>query len=226
MKYNPAIHHRRSIRLQGYDYAQAGAYFVTMVAKHRACLFGEIVGGEMRLNRAGKIVCQEWQRLEQRLPQIQLGTFVVMPNHIHAIVIINDFVGATRPGPKGTRSDGVGATRPGPERRDICVGAGSDAARSSRDGSPLRDGAGPGGARSGRDGPPLRNGPARGSLGAIIGQFKSRVTKRLWSQVPIWQRNYYERIIRSQDELERIHLYIEANPIQWAKDWENSENPQ
>lgn len=186
MKYNPAIHHRRSIRLQGYDYAQAGAYFVTIVAKHRACLFGEIVGGEMRLNRAGKIVCQEWQRLEQRFPQIQLGTFVVMPYHIHAIVIINDFVGATHSGPEGR---GAGA------------------------------GAGPDAVHSGGDGSPLRNGPARGSLGAIIGQFKSRVTKRLWSQpgwsqVPIWQRNYYEHIIRRQDELERIHLYIEANPIQ------------
>lgn len=78
MKFDPARRHRRSIRLKGYDYTQAGAYFVTVVAKERAHLFGEIVDGKVRLSAAGRIVQQEWQRLEQRFPNIHLGAFVMM----------------------------------------------------------------------------------------------------------------------------------------------------
>ena len=86
MKFDPKIHHRRSIRVQGYDYTQAGAYFVTIVAWQRENLFGEVVNGEMILNNLGQIAYGEWERLEKRFKPVELGAFVIMPNHIHIII--------------------------------------------------------------------------------------------------------------------------------------------
>ena len=88
--YDPLKHHRRSIRLKGYDYSQAGAYFVTVVAWWRECLFGEIEGGEMHLNAFGSLVDNEWQRLAQRFDRVVTGEFIVMPNHLHGILFIGD----------------------------------------------------------------------------------------------------------------------------------------
>ena len=96
MEFDPQKHHRKSIRLQGYDYSQAGAYFVTIVAWGRECLFGEITDGEMKLNNAGKIVQWEWLELPKRFGFIELGAYVVMPNHFHGILIFHETVGATR----------------------------------------------------------------------------------------------------------------------------------
>ena len=194
MKYNPAIYHRRSIRLPGYDYSQAGAYYVTIVTQGRQCLFGEVVDGEMKKNAAGKIVQWEWERVAQRFKFIELGAFVVMPNHVHGIIIIHDTVGATRPGLTGALSN----------VQDLHTNISKDP-----DGSPL----------------PAR-GPAPSSLGTIVGQFKSRVTKRLWkistlAGTPIWQRNYYEHIVRNDDDANRIYTYIQSNPSRWADDEEN-----
>jgi putative transposase len=91
-KYNPNKHHRKSIRLKGHDYSQAGLYFITICVQDRACLFGKVVNGEMKLNDAGVMVKNEWLKLPQRFPNIQLHEFVVMPNHFHAIM---EIVGAT-----------------------------------------------------------------------------------------------------------------------------------
>jgi REP element-mobilizing transposase RayT len=220
MKFDPQRHHRRSIRLHGYDYSQAGAYYVTIVAQGRACLFGEIVNGQMRLNAAGRIVQWEWQRLGQRFPNVQLDAFIVMPNHIHGIILIRaDGVGAKQLGQ-------VGATRPG---QTECI-SGEDIMPDEKpvgnDGSPLREDTVPDEASVGNDGSPVPNGPVPGSLGAMIGQFKSRVTKRLWAKpglsgIPVWQRNYYEHIIRNENERIRIRGYIESNPVNWDDDDEN-----
>ena len=79
MTYNPDKHHRRSIRLAGYDYTQAGGYHVTLVTHGRECLFGEVVEGEMRLNWGGQVARREWVRLARRFPHVQLDAFVVMP---------------------------------------------------------------------------------------------------------------------------------------------------
>lgn len=86
-KFDPQKHHRHSIRLPNYDYAQPGAYFVTIVAWHRECLFGEVVGEEMRLNDKGKIIRWEWLELPKRLHFLELGAYVIMPNHFHGILI-------------------------------------------------------------------------------------------------------------------------------------------
>jgi len=92
-KYNPNIHHRRSIRLKGYDYAQAGLYFITICCQDRACLFGEIQNGEMVLNEYGTIARNEWIKTHEIRTNVELGEFVIMPNHIHGIIKIMDIGG-------------------------------------------------------------------------------------------------------------------------------------
>ena len=89
----PPIHHRRSIRLKGYDYSQNGAYFVTICVQNRECLFGEIENGEMVLNDAGKIIKTKWEQLLKYFFNIKLNEFVIMPNHVHRILIIDNNVG-------------------------------------------------------------------------------------------------------------------------------------
>jgi len=93
-KYEPFKHHRRSIRLQGYDYTQAGAYFVTICVEHRECLFGEIADGDVRLSKCGQIVQTHWENIPHHFPNVELDAFVIMPNHLHGIVVIADDVGA------------------------------------------------------------------------------------------------------------------------------------
>ncbi len=182
-KFDPKVHHRQSIRLKGYDYSQAGAYFVTIVTWHRECLFGEIQNGEMKLNKIGQIVAWEWSNMATRLPYIELGASSVMPNHFHGILCIHESAGATRP-----------------DKTEV---------------SPKN-----------LKGSPLPHGPQRASLGAIIAQFKSHVTKRIWTtpelnNTPIWQRNYYEHIIRDEKDLKNKTEYIKANPMLWDQDDEN-----
>jgi hypothetical protein len=88
MKYNPDTHHRHSIRLKGYDYLQAGAYFVTLCTQNRECLFGEITNGDVRLNDAGRMVERWWLELSKKFPTIEIDQFVIMPNHIHGMIWI------------------------------------------------------------------------------------------------------------------------------------------
>jgi putative transposase len=88
MNYDPNRHHRRSIRLQGYDYSHPGAYFITIVAQDRACLFGEVVNGEIRLNDAGKMIQRWWLELNRKFPTIKTDEYAVMPNHFHGIITI------------------------------------------------------------------------------------------------------------------------------------------
>ena len=166
MKFDPKIHHRRSIRLPGYDYAQAGAYYVTIVVHGRECILGEIVNGEMRLNQFGQIVQRAWFDLPKHYPHIQLGSFCIMPNHVHTVIIIV-------PGP----TDQSAPTE-------------------------------------------------RHALSEIVRAFKSFSARRIneirkTPGIPVWQRNYYEHIIRNDEEHNRIHLYIEANSANWKDDNEN-----
>lgn len=199
--------HHYSIRLKGYDYTRPGAYFVTMVTFQRLCLFGEIVDEAVLLNTAGRIVCAEWKRLERVFVNIELGAFVVMPNHVHGFFVINE--------------DGVGATHPGPYRTGDGEDRLPDGSRDGVGGSPLhgrhRTGDGedrsPDKSRVGIDGSPHQpNGPATGSrIWAIPGE----------GRIPIWQRSDYEHIVRDKRSLERIQGYILENPARWEMDREN-----
>ena len=86
--FDPQKHHRCSIRLQGYDYSQEGAYYVTIVTQGRKCLFGEIIDGEMHINEYGEIVQKWWNEIPIHFPNVELGAFVIMPNHIHGLIFI------------------------------------------------------------------------------------------------------------------------------------------
>ena len=186
--HNPPAHHRRSIRLKGYDYTLAGAYFVTLVTHGRENWFGEVVGGEMRLNHIGQCAAAVWQTLSNHFG-LTLGEWVWMPNHMHGILILDDLVD---PGKGEASGDFIDLLSPAP----------------LPDASPLRP-----------------HGTAPGSLNAIIQNYKSVSTRRINTLrdspgQPLWQRNYYEHIIRSADDWSRIHVYIQANPAQWEHDRE------
>jgi putative transposase len=265
MPYDPDRHHRRSIRLRGFDYSQAGAYFVTVCTQDRYCYFGQISDGQMQLNDAGRMVWAEWHALPTRFPGIQLDEFVVMPNHVHAVVWIvgAPLVGARSPdGADGATTGAapagvVGAPLVGARSPDRADGATTGAAPTGVVGAPLvgarspdgADGATTGAAPAGVVGAPLvgaqspdgadgattRVAPtgARCTIGDVIGAFKSITTNGYiqgvnghhWATFPgrLWQRNYYEQVIRNDETLNRIRQYIVDNPAQWADDDENPE---
>jgi len=109
MPYDPERHHRRSIRLKGYDYTQPGAYFVTIVTQNRACLFGEVVEGQMRLNEAVHLAQRCWTDIPNHFPHVQLDAFIIMPNPVHGILVIAhhaapDDVGARHAVPQPPRT--------------------------------------------------------------------------------------------------------------------------
>jgi putative transposase len=108
-------HHRKSVRLPGYDYGQAGAYFVTIVTDQRTCLFGQIIEDQMRLSEAGRIVQACWLAIPKHFSHAELGAFVVMPNHVHGIIILHDRA-AVEPPPVGA-TRWVAPTTPDAERR-------------------------------------------------------------------------------------------------------------
>jgi len=103
MKYDPNTHHRHSIRLPAYDYAQAGAYFVTICTQIRECVFGEVNQGQMIPNGASQMVESVWHQLPQSYPGVEVDAFVVMPNHVHGIIVL---VGATTGGPSWATTGG------------------------------------------------------------------------------------------------------------------------
>ena len=90
MSYDPDKHHRRSIRLKERDYAGPGAYFVTICTRERESLFGHVVNGEMRLNEAGEIARRCWEDIPDHFPLVELDAFVIMPNHVHGIIVITE----------------------------------------------------------------------------------------------------------------------------------------
>ena len=115
-RYDPKRHHRRSIRLKGYDYTQPGAYFVTTCTHNREPLFGRVVDGEMVLNALGEIVWACWREIPIHFPHVELDAFVVMPNHVHGIIWIVDDVGATHAQNVGRRMRRPYRARVGPHR--------------------------------------------------------------------------------------------------------------
>lgn len=172
-RYDSDLHHRRSVRLPGHDYSQAGGYFLTICAAERLCFFGEILGDVMSLSDEGRIVKEEWQRTAEVQPNVVWDAFVVMPNHMHGILII------TAP------ARGVSQYAPTTSNH-------------------------------------ILRSPSQ-TVGAIVRGFKAATTKRvniLWDTISVlvWQRNYYEHIVRHDDDLDRIRRYIANNPLRWALD--------
>lgn len=175
--FTPEKHHRRSIRLKEYDYARNGAYFVTICAYNHQCLFGEIVNGEIQLKEFGQIVYDEWLQTAKLRSNVVLDVFIVMPNHFHAIFIIND--------------NGRGVLPYAPA-------------------------------------PATFRSPSQ-TVGAIVRGFKSAATKKINEMrntpgLEVWQRNYYEHIIRNENKRNLIRQYIVNNPLKWGFDRENPAN--
>ena len=201
--------HRGSIRLQSYDYAQVGAYFITICSHRRQCLFGEIHDGQMRVNPAGTMVQQNWEALSERFPFIVTDSFVIMPNHLHGVVCLTEQDVATS-GPISTS---------GPNEDEQIRGGRTQ-------GSPLQASA-----------EEYRHpqGTQNGTVGRVMQAFKSITTYQYtqgvkqsgWRpfEVRVWQRNYYEHIIRHEEALSGIREYIAANPANWAEDMDNPDNP-
>ena len=189
MKYNSGKHRRCSIRLKHYNYASPGAYFVTICTQNQECVFGDIVNGEMKLNDAGHMVTKWYYELENKFPDIKHDELICMPNHVHLIVING-----------GTAAVAVGA--------DLRV-----CPYDNHDNSDNPDNAG------GHTGSPLQR---------VVQWFKTMTTNEYirgvkqngWPPFPgkLWQRNYYERIIRTENDLNRIRQYIVNNPLNWKFD--------
>jgi len=192
--------HRRSIRLRGYDYTRSGAYYVTVCTQERLPLFGDVVNGVMVPNAMGDIVKRCWDAIPEHMPMVVCDAFIVMPNHMHGIVVITDVA--------GTSVGGVGAANSPPLRMP---------------------------ATNDPDEPPPPNGTdiprrppiaimVKNSLGHIMQTFKAAVSRQAVRDglmprgTPIWQRGYYERIIRDDGEPDRIARYIAENPANWGKD--------
>jgi REP element-mobilizing transposase RayT len=236
MKYDPKMHHRRSIRLPGYDYASPGSYFVTVCTRRRELLFGEVIEGQMHRNALGDIVHAEWYATERFRPEVRLDAFVVMPNHLHGILEIIDVGARRRLAPhaharadnaemRATHRVALTAYRQMDESQIRVRGGGVVGARRPFDKLRAVSEAEPRlapteGARS------RPQGPAPGSVGAILGQIKS-LTKKAINKTrgtpgrPVWQPNYHEHVIRNEKELQRIREYIFNNPLRWPWDREN-----
>jgi putative transposase len=188
MTWDLASHQRRSLRLAGYDYRRPGVYYLTICAADRACTFGRMDGGKVRVSSVGKMVAEEWVRSCEVRPEMALDDWVLMPNHLHGIVTITAGAHRHAPLPLGLRW---------PEGK-----------------LPF-------------DSAPLHR-PSR-SLGSFVAGFKGAVTRRViamkGSQItPVWQRGYYEHVVRDEDDLERVREYIRENPRRWAEDTENPES--
>lgn len=207
MSFNPEIHHRRSIRLRNYDYSKSGWYFVTMCTKDRRKYFGKIINGKMVLNREGFIVKRLIKSTEDYFKNIRMDSYQLMPDHIHMIIRIKfiksglsnnvRFVGARSPRPQYEVASNrtIASNIRNPEVLD--------SVEERREGE-MRGG----------ETPPQRRVPA---LGNVIGYFKFMVAKEInqfhqKQKYFTWQRNYFERIIRSDEQLYFTREYIRKNP--------------
>jgi len=187
-QYDPQKHRRRSIRLKEYDYSPAGAYFVTVCAKGRRCVLADIRDGNVVLSPVAEVVHQCGESVPNHFRSAKLDLFVVMPNHLHAILILN--------GRKGVQLNAP--------TKSAVHAAHARAGEQSNFYSSIS--------------------PGRKTLSVIIRTFKAAVTTQCRQKhyhFVGWQRNYYEHIIRDQNELNRIREYLMNNPLQWQFDREN-----
>jgi putative transposase len=173
---------RQHARMKGFDYHSSHAYFVTICTGQRACVFGEVVKDEVRLSRCGIIASECWLAIPEHHPHVELDAFVVMPNHVHGLLL---FAG------------------------DVCEATAT---------SELPVAATPASPRA--------HGPSAGSLSAVIGSFKSAVSRQINRMRPgsakdLWQTNFYEHVVRNDRAHDRIRDYIFSNPQRWADDEEN-----
>ncbi len=197
------IYNRRSLRLKHYDYSKTGYYFITICAQNRSHLFGEIVDDVMILNVAGEMVNKLWCEIINDFPHVALHEFIIMPNHIHGII---EIVGA----------ESISAQTCMQKNIDYTVGlrVEMDSQRADMESRAKME------SRADMESAP--------TLGKIIQSFKRHTTLQYIEMVKngillrfdkrIWQRNYYEHIVRDDMDYERISTYIINNPLTWDDD--------
>ena len=214
MKDFTQYHHRRSIRLQGYDYSQEGLYFITICTHEKERRFGSVQDHKMILNPYGMIADSQWQLLPNRFPNIDIGPFIIMPNHIHGIIIVRATLAVAHDSPNP--HDAVRATlavaHDSPNPHDA-VRATLAVAHDARD---------PRATATNEQGATARVAP---TIGRIVGAYKSLVVHYCMKYIDenntgitmgkMWQRNFYEHIIRDERSYERISRYIKNNPGKW-----------
>ncbi|WP_017259785.1 transposase [Pedobacter arcticus] len=207
MKYDPRIHHRRSIRLKGYDYSKAGAYFITICCEKMACRFGEVNEDGMMLNELGEIAYAEWIKLAERFDCFELDVFQIMPNHMHGIIVLKDVdvnVGATLAVAQ-TPAAHIDLVKLDDSAKP------NDLAELDVQAERFRAGASP---------------APTASVPDIVGAYKSLVSNTCLkifksknkTMGKLWQRNYYEHIIRDERAYQNISHYIINNPAKWFDD--------
>ena len=234
-RYNPRIHNRRSIRLKGYDYSQAGLYFITICVQNRENLFGNITNEIMNRNDAGKMIEKQWIELSKRFKNIILNEFIIMPNHFHAILEIRET--PIKGQPQGIApTETVRATfMVDPIKGQPQEISPTETVRATFMVDPIK-------------GQPQEisptetvratfmvdptKGQSEKGLGEIIGAFKSITTNEYikgvksnnWQRFngKLWQRNYWEHIIRNEKSYQNISEYIVNNPLKWNDDKLNS----
>jgi len=189
MAYTPDKHHRRSIRLQGYDYSSEGLYFITLVCQNRAELFGEVRSSTVQLNAFGKIALEEWYHTARVRDNLEVHESVVMPNHLHGILEITQKKGENEVGAFRSPSHTIGAIIRG--YKVATINKIKELIKESLGG----------------------NTESNGEL-----LFAPTVEKILSLDYKIWQRNYYEHIIRNEQSYYRISEYIKNNPAKWEED--------
>ncbi|MBD2269503.1 transposase [Anabaena sp. FACHB-1391] len=199
MTYNPDIHKRQSIRLKGYDYSQSGLYFITICCYQRECLFGNIINSQIILNNFGQLIKEEWLKSAEIREEIEFDDFIIMPNHFHGIVIINQEINSDfMKNDVDFQDNNVGANGRSPLRQ-------IQLSRTKISMKPK-------------------------SISSLIAGFKSATTKKIniirnTPQNPVWQRNYYDHIIRNDESLARIREYVQNNPLSWENDQLHPNNP-
>ena len=214
---------RRTLRLQGYDYSQAGAYAVTICTHDGAFLFGYVADGAMHLSAAGRVVERVWDGLPEHYPHVGLDVFVVMPDHVHGVIVLAD---VPLPG-----DDGIEANRRPRGGPDASTGrrVGHRPTHTREQGRPSghraisgeQDEAGLRGRRAGLRPAPTKSVVApRHGLSEVVRGFKSFSGRRVnelrgTPGVSVWQRGYYEHVVRNEEDLNRIREYIEGNPLRW-----------
>ncbi len=180
---------RKSIRVPDYDYTLAGSYFLTICAAGMRCVFGQVAAEGVRLSPLGEAIRDCWLQMPRHFETVELDEFVIMPNHLHAILVnwaARDRTGTACRAPADPRAPEIAfppyrTAHPNPERFGK---------------------------------------PVAGSLPTMVRSFKSAATKaarerRLWDAGPLWQRGYYEHIIRKTESLQEIRAYIRDNPQRW-----------
>jgi len=217
--------HRRSIRLAGYDYSEAGAYFVTICTFQRRCIFGEIEKGEVKLSEFGRIAFEQWMKVPERFGNVELGEFVIMPNHLHGIIILHDM--------KDMKGNGLspeidGRPQGAPVRAGLAPAPGLTPGPEPAPAQRLAPAQEPVSAQRLAPAQDLESSPESApfpKLGDVVGAYKSLVANDCLKIAKsrgqflgkLWHRNYYEHIIMSDEEYDSISTYIEFNPANWGE---------